>query len=289
MTKRVLIVEDDPSIRQLIKAVLEGSGYDVSEAADGPSALPAAREASPDVILLDIGLPGMDGFGVLGLLKDDAQLRDVPVIMVTAWGEPTLVTKALDRGAHDFVRKPFDVADLSARVDAAARMKEQTDLLKDDVERLHEIAINDSLTGLLNRRGIEQSLPTGPFAALVLDLDHFKAINDDFGHETGDQLLQAIGTRLRQVAGPHDLVGRWGGEEFIVITEPGRAPTLAEALRVAVAERPLDTRSAAVRVTVSVGVAVGEGPLEELLARADEALYDAKSSGRDSVVLALAA
>lgn len=119
----VLVVEDDPSIRLLTRTVLESRGYAIAEVCDGPSALPAARAARPDVILLDVGLPRMDGFGVLGLLKDDEELHDVPVLMVTAWAEPELVAKALDRGAHDYIRKPYDIDDLGARVDAAVRVK----------------------------------------------------------------------------------------------------------------------------------------------------------------------
>lgn len=129
---KIMIVEDDPAIRQLLKAVLEASGHLVCEVGDGLSAHPAAREFRPDVVLCDVGLPGIDGFEVLGLLKDDPDLRHVPVLMVTAWAEPALVAKALDRGAHDYVRKPFDIAELSARVEAALDLKAESDLLTTD-------------------------------------------------------------------------------------------------------------------------------------------------------------
>jgi DNA-binding response OmpR family regulator len=119
MGNRILIVEDDPAIRMLVTAVLEAEGHEISEAADGLAALPAAQAERPDVVLLDIGLPGLDGFGVLAQLKEDPELRDVPVIMVTAWGAPELVEKARELGAHDYVQKPFDVTDLRDRVAAA--------------------------------------------------------------------------------------------------------------------------------------------------------------------------
>ena len=119
MQGRILIVEDDPAIRELLKAVLEAGSHEVFEVGDGLSAHPTARDVKPDVVLCDIGLPGIDGFAVLGLLKDDPDLRHVPVIMVTAWAEPDLVVKAMDRGALDYIRKPFDISELSARRTAA--------------------------------------------------------------------------------------------------------------------------------------------------------------------------
>lgn len=121
MRGKILIVEDDPAIRELLNAVLESAGHTVFEVGDGLSAHPTAREVRPDVVLCDIGLPGIDGFAVLGQLKDDPELRHVPVIMVTAWAEPDLVANALARGAHDYVRKPFDIGELSDRVDVALR------------------------------------------------------------------------------------------------------------------------------------------------------------------------
>ncbi len=267
MQGKIVVVEDDPSIRQLLRAVLEAGGNEVIEVVDGPTAVPTIRDTMPDVVLLDIGLPGIDGFTVLGMLKDDDALRHIPVLMVTAWAEPVLVAKALDRGAHDYVRKPFDVAELSARVMAAIRVKRETDFLTGNNERLAEEATTDSLTSLPNRRHADEVLErqsmaarrTGrPFSVVMLDLDHFKSINDEFGHDVGDEVLRAAAKRLRQRARVSDVIARWGGEEFIVIvpgTDLGGAGALAEDLRLALSERPLDTPLATLRVTASFGVA----------------------------------
>ena len=296
---RVLVVEDDPSIRRLTKTVLETQGYEVFEVVDGPSALPAAREARPDVVLLDVGLPGMDGFGVLSLLKEDEELRDVPVMMVTAWAEPELVAKALDRGAHDYIRKPFDITDLAARVDAAVRIKAAQDLISSDNERLAEIATVDPLTSLPNRLQLTLDLERQvalsgrskqPFSAIVFDLDHFKLVNDTYGHATGDEVLRAVARRLMVRTRRGDLFGRWGGEEFLVVapnTDVGGAGALAEDLRTALADRPIDLPGCAVRTTASFGAAEWRGgSWEQLLEAADRALFQAKDSGRNTVRLA---
>ncbi|MEA2170867.1 MAG: two-component system, cell cycle response regulator [Solirubrobacteraceae bacterium] len=299
MTGRVLVVEDDPAIRMLTKTVLEGRGYEVHEAADGPSALPTARDVRPDVILLDVGLPGMDGFGVLGLLKDGDDTRDIPVLMVTAWAEPDLIARALDNGAHDYVRKPFDIGELSARVDAAARIKARQDALSHSNERLAEIATVDLLTGIPNRfqmtenlrRQVASSRRSGRgFSLIMLDLDHFKAVNDSYGHKVGDEVLRAVADRLRDRVRGSDILGRWGGEEFIVLapdTDLGGAGALAEDLRAGLAVCPLELEDGTLAATASFGVAAWDHEgFEDLMARADGALYEAKAAGRDRVRLA---
>ena len=292
MQGKIVVVEDDPSIRQLLRAVLEAAGHEVVEVIDGPTAVPTVRETMPDAVLLDIGLPGIDGFTVLGMLKDDEALRHIPVLMVTAWAEPVLVAKALDRGAHDYVRKPFDVAELSARVAAAIRVKRETDFLARDNGAGAEQATTDPLTSLPNRRHIDEVLErqataarrTGrPFSVVLVDLDRFEAVNDEFGHDVGDEVLRAAAKRLRQRARVSDVVARWGGDEFVVVV-PGAdydaARAAAEGLRTALSERPLDTPLATLRVTATAGVAEfdREGRPEELIDRAVAALAEAKAA-----------
>ena len=298
---RVLLVEDDEAIRRLMAEVLSARGYVVDEVGDGLSALGAVLALRPDVVLLDIGLPGLDGFGVLAQLKDHAQTAQIPVVMVTAWAEPELVSKALDRGAHDYIRKPFDIAELGARVDAAARVKARQDALHCDNDRLAELAALDTLTALPNRRALDQELERQcaaaqrsmrEFSVLMLDIDHFKAVNDTYGHGVGDALLRAIARRLAVRVRSTDTLGRWGGEEFMVVlpdTDGEGAARVAEDLRALLASRPLDTASAAVRITASIGVATSTGETAgELIERCDRALYDAKASGRDAVGIAAA-
>jgi PleD family two-component response regulator len=265
MTRRILIVEDDPAIRMLVKAVLEGEGHEVVEVCDGPSAHPTARDVKPDLVLLDIGLPGLDGFGVLGQLKADEDLRDVPVMMVTAWGDPELVAKALDRGAHDYVRKPFDVDDLRQRVAAALVRGEALGGLADQAELTQAI--------------VDRVAANKTFSLVLLELN---------GTDGDVSLLHAAARRLDQRVRRADLLGRWADSAFVVIadgTDLGGAGALAHDLRAAIASRPLDTAAASRRITASVGVAQaapGESA-DELLARAGAAL---ERAGSDAVLLA---
>ncbi len=290
----VLVVEDDAGIRALYRAFLTMAGHEVVEVERGDEALVEARACRPDVVVLDLGLPGLDGFGVLEQLKADPRLRTVPVIISTAWDDSDSVRRAFDGGAHDYVRKPFVPDELAARVEAAARLKSERDELSAD-------ASLDPLTKLPNRRALGVELEREyalarrgrpPFAVLLLDVDHFKAVNDEHGHAAGDRVLEEIAGRLRRRARTSDVVGRWGGEEFLVVapdTGLDGAVALAEDLRQAIAETPmvLGTGVATVAVTASVGVAVWQREtVDELLGRADDAMYDAKSRGRDLVVAA---
>ena len=287
-----MVVEDDAGIRALYRAVLRMRGHVVVEVERGDEALLEARACNPDVVVLDLGLPGLDGLGVLAQLKADAQLRTVPVIVSTAWDDTETVTQALGAGAHDYVKKPFVPDELAARVDAAVRLKAERDALTQD-------ASMDPLTGLPNRRSLTTELEREHalarrgrpiFSVLLLDVDHFKAVNDQRGHAAGDQVLQEIGRRLRSRARTSDVVGRWGGEEFLIVapdTDVSGAQILADGLRTALAEDPFLVESGPVRITASVGVAAWEREtVDELLGRADDALYAAKSSGRDVVVAA---
>ena len=291
-TTTVMVVEDDAGIRALYRAVLRTSGHEVVEVERGDEALMEARACKPDVVVLDLGLPGLDGLGVLAQLKADPQLRGVPVIVSTAWDDTETVTQALGAGAHDYVKKPFVPDELAARVDAAVRVKSERDALTQD-------ASMDPLTGLPNRRSLTAELerehalarrgrPT--FSVLLLDVDHFKSVNDERGHAAGDQVLQELAGRLRRRARTSDLVGRWGGEEFLVVapdTGTDGARILGEGLRTAVSAAPIVLGSGPLRVTASVGAASWEREtVDEVLGRADQALYEAKASGRDQVVVA---
>lgn len=291
-TSTVLVVEDDAGIRALYRAVLRMRGHVVVEVERGDEALLEARACHPSVVVLDLGLPGLDGLQVLKQLKADPTLRNVPVIVSTAWDDTATVTEALDSGAHDYVRKPFVPDELAARVDAAARLKVERDALSAD-------ASMDPLTGLPNRRALTTELEREhalarrgrpPFSVLLLDVDHFKRVNDERGHAAGDQVLEEIAARLRARARTSDFVGRWGGEEFLVVapdTSMHGAVALAEGLRRALSEAPILLDSGPLRVTASVGVAAWEREtVDQLLGRADQALYEAKEAGRDMVMAA---
>jgi diguanylate cyclase (GGDEF)-like protein len=199
-------------------------------------------------------------------------------------------------GAHDYLRKPFEELELIARVSAAARMKLVQDELRQRNLELVEASRTDSLTGLLNRRYLEEQLPLlsssaarhgQPLAALMIDIDHFKPVNDTHGHAGGDAVLRAVAQRLRVRLRMEDMLGRWGGEEFLVLaaqTDLEGAAALAESLRLRVATSAVQLGTVAVPITVSVGCAsVEDRDYESLIRRADEALYAAKSAGRNCV------
>ena len=248
-----MVVEDDAAIRMLIAATLEERGYRVEEAADGLTALAAARAHTPDVILLDIGLPDIDGLTVLARLKEDVLLRKVPVLMVTAWSEPDFIRIAMDRGASDYVCKPFDVADLGARVDAATR---RTPWAGDPADREH-------LDTVLDRQSVAAIRTGRPFGVLVAELD---TIDED--------ALRAAAKRMRLRGDVSDVIVRHGRSRFALVI-PGAdldaARTRAARLCAVIAEGPLDTGYEMAGVTAICGVAAyapGEHG-DEVLARAE--------------------
>jgi diguanylate cyclase (GGDEF)-like protein len=218
-TGRILIVEDDGVARSLLARALRDLGHVVAEASDAGEALEWTRTWPPDVILLDRFLPDGDGMELLTKLKADAVTRDVPVVMVTSTPEREFVVEALRGGAHDYLTKPFLAEEVLARVQAALRMKALVDELRD-------LAAHDPLTGLRNRRGVAEQLTTWrahctrhgfPLAVVLLDLNGFKQVNDEFSHAAGDRVLRAVAEQLQASVRTEDVVGRWGGDEFLVL------------------------------------------------------------------------
>ena len=288
----LLVVDDADTMRDLLERQLTERGYDVVCAADGRAGLELVSRRRPDAILLDHELPGMSGLEVLARLRSDDDLAAVPVIMLTTEHEQALLLTSLRAGAHDHLRKPFDPAELEARVAAALRVKKLHDALVDANRRLAEQALTDDLTGLANRRhgaheldrAVALAVRHGQALALArVDIDHFKKVNDTRGHQGGDEVLAEVARRLARAVRGGDELARWGGDEFVAIlpdTDREGAARAAERLRASVAESPI----AHLAVTVSAGWAhwAGDTP-DDLLARADRALYQAKDAGRDTV------
>jgi two-component system cell cycle response regulator len=288
----VLIVEDS----EVIRTLLEERDYTVVEAADGLLGLDAAREHQPDVVLMDVEMPNMDGYEALAAMKREPELAGIPVVFLTARSEPEEMVLALEAGGHDYLKKPFESPELMARIQAALRARKLQNELR-DLNRVLEVqAATDSLTGLCNRRAIDGQLARALAAAtrhgraiavLMLDLDHFKQINDVHGHHAGDEVLAAVADRLRARTRTEDTLGRWGGEEFMIITDQtdaDGAAVLAEELRAAIAGEPILLDGESIDITASVGWALWNGDTEEeLVRRADRALYAAKDAGRNSV------
>lgn len=301
----VLVADDSATVRAVVAAELEAGGYRVLQAADGRAALAAVGAEPVDVVLLDVEMPEMDGWAVVQELKADPATKGIAVVFLTGRSATADAVQALELGAHDFVRKPPQPAELLARVAAAVRTKQAQDALRSRADRLDVQGRTDGLTGVRNRRHAEQHLDAAvrmgarderPLAVLVLDVDSFKDVNDAHGHAAGDRVLREIADRLRGTVRADDLVARWGGEEFLVVSRAvtpddaaDDAGTLAERLRAAVSTPPLRPAPGAPGITVSVGGVGGALPegasAADLLAVADRNLYRAKSAGRDRVVV----
>jgi two-component system, cell cycle response regulator len=295
--ERILVVDDEPDIRRLLARLLKSGGYHVTAAPDGPTALALAAELDPDLVLLDVSMPGMDGYAVCRALQ---QRERVPaVIFVSAYGTTRDRVEGLEAGAVDYVVKPFDPVEVRARARAALRTQAVRDALALQ-------ASTDPLTGLANRRQLDLRLAEAfdlahrhgrPLACLMLDVDHFKRVNDTYGHAAGDAVLREVAARARAECRAVDTVARFGGEELTVLlpeTDAEGARTVAERMRAAVAATPVpawatDGALVAIPVRISIGIAA-LGPhtptAEALRATADGALYQAKQTGRDRVVVA---
>ena len=282
----------------MLAAVLKKSGYEVVETANGSQACGELHEpGAPPLAILDWMMPEMDGPEVVRRVR--ARKTDQPpyIIMLTTKGEKADIIAGLEAGADDYLAKPFNSGELRARVAVGRRILEtQAELLTARNALAHE-ATHDPLTGILNRRAIEtalsrelsreQRLHEG-LTVSICDIDNFKKINDTYGHMAGDEVLCGIVRLLETRLRAYDHLGRFGGEEFLVIT-PGvtqdQANKLYERLRAAVSDNPISTKAGSVSITISIGVRAvnGNETMDELITAADSALYRAKREGRNRV------
>ena len=288
----VLIVEDDGTIQSLLSAVLGGE-WDVRTAATGEGGVKLAAERTPDLVLLDIGLPDIDGLEVCRRLKSDPRLAEVPIIFLTARTSGEDEVDGLQAGGIDYITKPINPAVLKARVRNHLELKQNRD-------QLVHLARTDGLTGLYNRRTFDDLLQrewrrlarTGePIAVIIMDVDHFKLYNDTYGHGGGDVCLQRVArAALGALQRPADIVARYGGEEFVALlpeTKLDGAIAVAEAIRrsVAALEIPHASSNTAPYVTVSLGAACTipqpDSDPAALIEIADQQLYASKSAGRN--------
>jgi diguanylate cyclase (GGDEF)-like protein len=299
----ILVADDEPINRSLIQRRLEREGYRVFVAENGHVAVELARETLPDLVILDVMMPEMDGLEACRLIKEDERTRDLPVIFLSARDETEMKVNGLTLGANDYISKPFKAEELLARVSVAIRLKRERDQLRAtaaaataSAELAHEQAMTDALTGLLNRYGLQRTLQREhsearryhrPLSCLLIDLDHFKFVNDTYGHPAGDIALQQIAEILSKAVRGSDMVFRYGGEEFLVLlpeTNLEGASALAEKIRLA-ADAQLFGDGHIFPLTLSAGVASlsDQESGNDMIARADMALYDAKAGGRNRV------
>ncbi|MEX2583423.1 MAG: diguanylate cyclase [Gemmatimonadota bacterium] len=305
-SQRILVVDDHPDNVEIIDARLSSRGYVIESASNGQEALDKVKENPPHLILLDVMMPLMDGFEVSRRIKQDGSLPFIPIILVTARGETEDKVEGLDAGADDYLTKPINFPELEARVRSMLRIKRLQDeldrknrQLEEANRQLRQLSITDGLTGLFNHRHVHELLHeeherckrSGEEVGVVmLDLDRFKQLNDTHGHPTGDVVLSETAQILRENAREVDMIGRYGGEEFIAILPGADEPDavgFAERVRSSIEAHVFRDEGKELRMTVSAGVASGRAAdisqPDDLIKRADRALYTAKESGRNRV------
>ncbi|WP_421656321.1 diguanylate cyclase domain-containing protein [Leptothermofonsia sp. ETS-13] len=320
----ILIVDDTLENLHLLSRILTRRGYEVRAVTSGEMALSSIQAAPPDLILLDICMPQMDGYELCQLLKASAQTQDIPVIFISALDEVLDKLRAFDVGGVDYITKPFRIPEVMARVTIHIKLRrlqqqlhEQNELLKQQVrdrlaaeaalqaanQELHRLANLDGLTQVANRRRFDEYLEQEwrrltreqlPLSLILCDVDCFKAYNDTYGHQSGDDCLRTIARVLQAAAKrPADVVARYGGEEFAIIlpnTPQEGAVQVAEEIRTGIKRLQMEHKGSSVSlfVTLSLGVATIVPQLtlipDCLVAAADKALYRAKTEGRDRII-----
>lgn len=301
MSPKILIVDDSRFARLKIEEVLRSRGVcvDFAHAENGAQGAGLLAEHQFDLVLCDINMPESDGFAFLQRKSDANGLEDVPVIMLTGEEEIEIKLNCLSAGASDYLLKPFHEEELVARAKIHLQLKELRDSLRTKNQALERLIRVDPLTAVANRLHLGECLRREfsrgqrheqPFSLAILDVDHFKMVNDRFGHQVGDQVLREIALRLCKAVRAHDVVARYGGEEFALLaphTGTKEATLVVERCRQLVSGTPFAVGEP-LKITVSAGVSSyptnGAESEDELLRQADQALYEAKRSGRDRMV-----
>ncbi|HYI68466.1 MAG TPA: PleD family two-component system response regulator [Skermanella sp.] len=298
---RVLVIEDSPIDLDKIAETLRRDTDSVVAADTSAKALELGMSEDFELIIVSLTLLHEDGLRLCSQLRSHERTRQAPILLIADEGDLSRVAKGLELGANDYLLKPIDRNELLARVRTQVRRKRYHEKLRHNYEQSLSMALTDSLTGVFNRRYVSAHLPRlmerswesqKPVAILMFDIDHFKTVNDTYGHGVGDEVLREVANRTNRNLRNFDLVARYGGEEFIVVmpdTDRDAAYAVAERLRRRVGEETfaVSTQAAEITVTISIGVAVVDGvgdTADAILKRADDALYQAKRSGRNRTV-----
>jgi diguanylate cyclase (GGDEF)-like protein len=309
----ILVIDDQPGNLALLQRILTSRGYKVNLETSGITAIAVARKNPPDLILLDIYLPGMDGYDVCLKLKEIDDLKDVPVIFISTLSDVLDKVKAFSVGGIDYITKPFDFEEVLARVHThlkirrlQTQLEEKTANLEAEIARrikaekeLKRLASLDPLTGINNRRTffelaeieLERALRySNSTTLLLMDIDHFKKVNDCFGHLAGDQILINFAHLCKSNLRPFDLVARYGGEEFITLlprTDLETGISIAERIRLLLKGKKFKCKKDEISVTISTGITELEHSkptnLAGMIEQADQALYQAKRLGRNRI------
>jgi len=295
---RVLIADDNRDAVATFAALVHRWGFEPATAYEGLGALRILREPQPPKLaMLDWVMPGASGVEICQAIRAEPNRPYTYFILVTGRDKRTELVEGLSAGADEFLLKPVDPDELHARLLTGKRVLDLQSQLLDTMERLKKQATHDGLTGIWNRSAVWEHLEremaralrqNQPLAVVMSDIDHFKSINDTYGHLTGDQVLIQTSQRLREALRPYDAIGRYGGEEFLFVLsncDAAAAQTLAERLRSWMAAEPFEVLGNRIPVTISLGVSTWDGhaPSSELLRNADDALYHAKRAGRNRV------
>ncbi|MBI4962365.1 MAG: diguanylate cyclase [Desulfomonile tiedjei] len=297
---RILLAEDDLITRKLVQANLVRWGHEVVVCSDGAEAWKVLQgDDPPKLVVVDWMMPEMDGISLCREIRKDGKRPYTYIILLTAKNKKEDVVEGLEAGADDYVIKPFDTHELRVRVRAGSRIVRLQEDLMAALAASEFQATHDTLTGLWNRRAILEILQkeldrsrreTAPLGLVMLDLDHFKQVNDSYGHQAGDAVLGDVARMMTSSLRSYDSAGRYGGEEFIMVL-PGcnaqDSKVIAERLRLLATATPIETSGGVLSVTISLGVAATDGSghceASSLIREADEALYSAKRQGRNRV------
>ncbi len=302
--RAILIIDDSKSVRDEIIDVLKKVRLfnDFFQADDGIQGMRILLDNPVDVVICDVIMPEIDGFKFLTMMKSKSEFRDIPVIMLTGEENPEKKVMGLEQGASDYLTKPFDSGELIARVKVQLKIKSLQDELKATNSVLEELSITDGLTKVYNRRYfmdlfnlefLKAQRYKSKLSCIMLDIDHFKKVNDTYGHQQGDRVLEFVGKVLKVQCRKFDVVARYGGEEFIIAlpqTDPTGSKTVAEKIRKEIETHRFEDPRGPKMITVSMGLSFYPREdipnMEEMIKKADSALYKAKENGRNRIELA---
>jgi two-component system cell cycle response regulator len=298
---KILVADDDAVSRRLMERILQQCGYEVIAVENGRQAVyELAREGGPRLALIDWMMPELDGPNVCRKIRNRHDDLYVYILLLTSKESSEDIVKGLEAGADDYLTKPCHPAELKARLHTGRRILQLEDKLVEAREEMRFKATHDALTSLWDRGAILALLRSelsrserthSPVSLLLCDIDYFKKINDVYGHQTGDEVLEEVSTRLLDGVRSHDAVGRYGGEEFLILLNgcnSGHLKKRAEDIRGSIGSSPFSTSHGSITVSMSVGALTIENwdksiPIEQFLKQADDALYRAKAAGRDRV------
>lgn len=295
----IIAVDDNSVNRLLIDKILNNAGYNARVVENSEQVWEEIEKKSPDLILMDLMMPNINGLELCSQIKFNPHLSEIPIIFLTASDEKEHILQAFNAGAVDYVVKPFNHQELLARIKTHLELKYTRDELRKALIEVEKLATTDHLTGISNRRHF-LSLAEREFricvrkkrifSILIIDIDFFKKINDNYGHFVGDEAIKSVAKTMEKSLRQEDLLARWGGEEFLIFlseTNGNEAIIIAERIRIKITDLCLEINDQIIKITVSIGVTsytFNDHNLDDILKRADQGLYEAKNTGRNKVV-----